>query len=61
MNTTLAQQALGNMPPAALTDILWQAFSRNLNSGACTVIEMPIHLKTVIGSKGVDAMAARFR
>lgn len=42
-------------------ETVWQIFAQNLNSGTCSYIEMPFHLKAVFGKKGLEVMAFRFR
>ena len=61
MNLNHTQQTALVGSPSSITDILWQSYARNLNSGASDVIELPIHLKTFIGPAGIEVMAHRFR
>ena len=58
-NVPLNMAHVNNTP--TITDTLWDGYQRNLNSGARAVIEMPMHLKSVIGSGGVQILADRFR
>ena len=62
MNVTHAQVA---HPQPGVTsqavDNIWTIFAHNLNSGASSYIEMPINLKSVLGDKGLDIIASRFR
>lgn len=50
-------------PPAInhTLETVWQIYAQNLNSGACSYIEMPFNLKAVFGAKGLEIIAFRFR
>ncbi len=42
-------------------ETVWQIYAQNLNSGACSYIEMPFNLKAVFGKRGLEIIAFRFR
>lgn len=44
-----------------VVDNLWTIFAHNINSGACSYIEMPINLKAVLGEEGLTIIALCFR
>ena len=49
------------VPNMQVVDAFWVLYSGHLNSGAWDKVEMPINIKFVIGQKGIDILAARFR
>ena len=46
---------------STITDTLWDGYQRSLNSGARALIELPMQLKSVIGSDGIQVLADRLR
>ncbi len=62
MNAAPAPMAQGQQGASTqVTDNLWTIFAHNINSGACSYIEMPITLGSVLGTKGLETIAVRFR
>ena len=47
--------------PNQVVENIWTIFAHNINSGACSYIEMPLNLKAVLGDEGVTIIALRFR
>ncbi|KAL6713548.1 hypothetical protein ACLMJK_009013 [Lecanora helva] len=58
-------QAPATLVPATTTfqliENLWIVFAHQINSGACSYIEMPINIKAVLRDEGLMMIANRFR
>ena len=56
---SIAQGQLG--ASAQVVDNVWTIFAHNINSGACSYIEIPMTLKSVLGEKGLETITLCFR